>query len=106
MILVEKDETSAWIKRMHSCLNCYREYLLTLKSFEKKKVDEQTQSMSFDCVNEESNELIKKIECWYFMLFSFHKNRVGWYYPKLKLLKKNFETNSTRMCFCVFKRRL
>ncbi len=72
MLLIEKDEASAWIQRMHSCLNCYKEFLFTLKTFEKKKRgdgDEHAAQTSypeiengFDCVNDEANMLIKKIQ--------------------------------------------
>lgn len=66
---VEKKEIRTWVRRMHTCVQCYKEYLLTLKSFEKniKKKNEtenEGDALIFaeDTLNEDSCELIISIK--------------------------------------------
>lgn len=70
---VEKKEIRAWVRRMHTCVQCYKEYLSTLKSFEKnlKRNDkaaaneddnEAALEIVEDALNEDSCELIISIK--------------------------------------------
>ena len=65
---VEKKEIRTWVRRMHTCVQCYKEYLLTLKSFEnnlkKKDTENEGDALTIleDILNEDSCELIISIK--------------------------------------------